>query len=99
MRPAPVLSMRRTPVLLKRAAWKGPYVVPLPITQAKQSNTPIQTTARSCTILPSFVGLTFQVHNGLEFFSFKVTEEMVGYKLGEFVPTRKRFSFKGEFRR
>lgn len=73
-------------------------MVPLPVASARKNNTPIQTTARSCTILPSFVGLTFQVHNGLEFFSVAITEDMVGYKLGDFVPTRKRFSFKGELK-
>ncbi|KAK9385842.1 hypothetical protein V1515DRAFT_214247 [Lipomyces mesembrius] len=88
--------MRAATVLLRRSAWKGPNIVPLPISRAKSEGIPVQTAARSCTILPSFVGLTFQVHNGIEFFAFKITEEMVGFKLGEFVPTRKRFSFKSE---
>ncbi|KAK9466478.1 hypothetical protein V1512DRAFT_226182 [Lipomyces arxii] len=86
--------MRAAMILMKRSAWKGPHIVPLPIGAAKKDGSPIQTQARACTILPSFVGLTFQVHNGMEFYSFKITEEMVGFKLGEFVPTRKRFSYK-----
>ncbi|KAK9237076.1 hypothetical protein V1525DRAFT_344679 [Lipomyces kononenkoae] len=88
--------MRPAMVLLRRSAWKGPNIVPLPISRAKSQGIPIQTVARSCTVLPSFVGLTFQVHNGKEYFSFRITEEMVGFKLGEFVPTRKRFSFKSQ---
>ncbi|KAK7207571.1 hypothetical protein BZA70DRAFT_18709 [Myxozyma melibiosi] len=98
MRPTLIAQMRVSSVQMKRSIWKPPYLAPLPIAAAKKNNTPIQTTARSCMILPSFVGLTFQVHNGLEYLSVTVTEEMVGYKLGEFVPTRKRFSFKGELK-
>ena len=32
---------------------------------------------------------TFAVHNGKEFVPVYITEDMVGHKLGEFVPTRK----------
>ena len=49
---------------------------------------PIKTWSRRSTIFPDFVGLTFQVHNGKEFVNVFVTDEMVGYKLGEFVMTR-----------
>jgi small subunit ribosomal protein S19 len=35
------------------------------------------------------VGTTFGVHNGKTHISVFVTENMVGHKLGEFVPTRK----------
>lgn len=72
---------------------EGPHVVPLPIAHAIKSNTPIRTNARSCTILPQFVGVKFQVHNGKEYVAFEVTDDMVGSKLGEFAPTRKRFSY------
>ncbi|KAJ6264964.1 30S ribosomal protein S19 [Drechslerella dactyloides] len=47
---------------------------------------PIKTKVRSCTILPNFVGLTFQVYDGKNFAPVHITEEMVGYKLGEFAP-------------
>lgn len=53
---------------------------------------PIKTWARSCTIVPEFVGHTFLVHNGKVFNNVFVTEDMVGHKLGEFSPTR---SFRG----
>jgi len=45
---------------------------------------PIRTQARSATILPNFVGLKFQVHNGKTYHDVTITEEMVGHKLGEF---------------
>ncbi|AKX34609.1 30S ribosomal protein S19 [Spiroplasma litorale] len=49
----------------------------------------IKTWSRRSTIFPTFVGHTFSVHNGKEFISVYVTEDMVGHKLGEFAPTRK----------
>src|SRR5439155_7666035 len=78
-------------------AKKGPYVderifkriSKLNENQAKQ---PIKTWARRCTIIPEFVGHTFEVHNGNKFLEVFVQEDMVGHKLGEFSPTR---MFKG----
>ncbi len=52
----------------------------------------IRTWARRCTIVPEFVGVTFEVHNGKLFHKVFITEDMVGHKLGEFSPTR---TFKG----
>ncbi|MEO1510696.1 MAG: 30S ribosomal protein S19 [Planctomycetota bacterium] len=49
---------------------------------------PIKTWARSCTIVPEFVGHTFSVHNGRTFLEVFVTEDMVGHKLGEFSNSR-----------
>lgn len=45
---------------------------------------PIKTQARAATILPNFVGLIFQVHNGKVYNDVRITEDMVGHKLGEF---------------
>ncbi len=53
---------------------------------------PIKTWSRRSTIVPEMVGLTFAVHNGHKFVPVFITEEMVGFKLGEFAPTR---TFKG----
>jgi small subunit ribosomal protein S19 len=57
-----------------------------------RAKTPLKTWARACTIIPEFVGHTFEVHNGNKFLRVFVQEDMVGHKLGEFSPTR---SFKG----
>jgi len=54
----------------------------------------IKTWCRSCTITPEMVGFTFGVHNGKEHVAVFTTEDMVGHKLGEFVPTT-RFSRHG----
>ena len=76
-----------------RSLKKGPYVdLKLYLKVEKQEATgfkePIKTWARSCTIVPEFVGYTFMVHNGKTHMKVFVTEEMVGHKLGEFAPTR-----------
>ncbi|ABN65913.1 predicted protein [Scheffersomyces stipitis CBS 6054] len=86
--------MRPALTVLKRSVWKGPHVVPLPIAEAIKNGTPIRTNARSCTILPQFVGLKFQIHNGKEYVEVEVTDNMVGSKLGEFAATRKKFMYK-----
>jgi small subunit ribosomal protein S19 len=49
---------------------------------------PIKTWSRRSTILPQFVGLTFNVYNGKKHIPVSVNEDMVGHKLGEFAPTR-----------
>ena len=49
----------------------------------------IKTWSRRSTIFPSFVGLTFAVHDGRKHVPVYVTEDMVGHKLGEFALTRK----------
>ena len=87
-----------------RSLKKGPYVdeklyrkVMLQ-NEAGTSRRPIRTWARSCTIVPEFVGHTFQVHNGRTFNDVFVTEDMVGHKLGEFAPTRTFFGHAGDRR-
>lgn len=47
---------------------------------------PVRTQARSATILPNFVGLKFEIHNGKDYLQVAITEDMVGHKLGEFAP-------------
>ena len=49
----------------------------------------IKTWSRRSTIFPQFVEHTFAVYNGKEHVPVYVTEDMVGHKLGEFVPTRR----------
>ncbi len=78
---------------MSRSLKKGPFVdekLYLKVEKQIQQNTrkPIKTWARACTIVPEFVGHTFQVHNGRIFNDVFVTEDMVGHKLGEFSPTR-----------
>jgi small subunit ribosomal protein S19 len=78
---------------MARSTKKGPYVdlVILEKVMALREmgrNTPIRVWNRACTIVPEFVGMNFEVHNGKTFHKVYVTEDMVGHKLGEFSPTR-----------
>ena len=79
---------------MSRSVWKGPFVdlYMLKKAEAAQANGgrggPIKTWSRRSTILPQFVGLTFNVYNGKKFIPVSVNEDMVGMKLGEFAPTR-----------
>ena len=59
----------------------------------------IRTWSRRSTIMPDFVGHTFAVHNGKKFIPVYVTENMVGFKLGDFSPTRTFKSHSGVTKR
>ena len=78
---------------MSRSVWKGPFVDPSLIEKVEklknQSNKPpIKTWSRKSTIIPEFVGISFLIYNGKKFIPIKISEEMVGHKLGEFAPTR-----------
>lgn len=78
---------------MSRSVWRGPFVDPSLIKKveklkASTNKAPIKTWSRKSTIIPDFVGHSFLIHNGKKFISIKVSEEMVGHKLGEFSPTR-----------
>jgi small subunit ribosomal protein S19 len=78
---------------MARSVWKGPFVdlhllKKAETAQDQGTRAPIKTWSRRSTILPQFVGLTFNVYNGQKFIPVSVNEDMVGHKLGEFAPTR-----------
>lgn len=76
-----------------RSVRKGPFVdhhlaKKVKATIATHSKRPIKTWSRRSMILPEMVGLTIAVHNGRAHVPIFITENLVGYKLGEFAPTR-----------
>ena len=78
---------------MSRSVWKGPFVDPSLIKKVEKlknqiNPTPIKTWSRKSTIIPEFVGISFLIYNGKKFIPIKISEEMVGHKLGEFSPTR-----------
>ena len=78
---------------MPRSVWKGPFVDGYLLKKAEAAHDggrkhAIKTWSRRSTIMPQFVGLTFQVHNGRSFVDCFCSEDMVGHKLGEFAPTR-----------
>ena len=78
---------------MSRSVWKGPFVDPSLLKKVeklkgKTNAAPIKTWSRKCTIIPEFVGYSFLIYNGKKFIPIKISDEMVGHKLGEFSPTR-----------
>jgi small subunit ribosomal protein S19 len=78
---------------MARSLKKGPFVDEKLFQKVEKLNAArdkkvIRTWARRSTIVPEFIGHTFEVHNGKMFMKVFVTEDMVGHKLGEFSPTR-----------
>ena len=78
---------------MSRSIKKGPFadahlLKKVDEQQAADKKQVIKTCSRRSTIFPSFVGLTIAVYDGRKHVPVFVTEDMVGHKLGEFVPTR-----------
>jgi len=85
---------------MSRSSWKFYYIdssilKKVSSMRAKKGKAfSIKTWSRSSTICSDFVNLRFRVHNGKEFVPLVISSEMVGHKLGEFIPTRVRYEFK-----
>ena len=82
---------------MSRSTKKGPFVHPRLLKKIEAMNESgskevIKTWSRSSTIFPQMVEHTIAVHDGRRHIPVYITEDMVGHKLGEFVPTR---TFKG----
>ena len=78
---------------MSRSLKKGPYVEESLLRKVQKMTAagkkqPIKTWSRRSMVLPDFVGLTFAIHNGKVHLPIKITENMVGHRLGEFAPTR-----------
>lgn len=78
---------------MARSIKKGPFVDLHLAKKVQQtidtsSKKPIKTWSRRSMVIPEMVGMTIAVHNGKQHIPVFVTENMVGYKLGEFSPTR-----------
>lgn len=78
---------------MSRSLKKGPYIDEKLLKKVERMNESgqkrvIKTWARRSMISPEFVGHTLSIHNGKNFISIFVTENMVGHRLGEFAPTR-----------
>jgi small subunit ribosomal protein S19 len=76
-----------------RSLKKGPFVdqkllYKIDMMNESGQKRPIKTWSRRSMVTPEFVGHTFLVHNGKDFVSVYVNENMVGHKLGEFSPSR-----------
>lgn len=78
---------------MSRSLKKGPYAEPKLLRRIEEMNETgdkrvIKTWARASVIFPQMVGHTIAVHDGRRHIPIFITEDMVGHRLGEFVPTR-----------
>ena len=78
---------------MARSLKKGPFADESLLKKVKAMNeagdkSVIKTWSRRSTIFPQMVGHTIAVHDGRRHVPVFITEDMVGHKLGEFVPTR-----------
>ncbi len=78
---------------MSRSVKKGPFVdqklmKKVKTAQSADSRIVIRTWSRSSTIMPEMLGLTIAIHDGRRFVPILMSENMVGHRLGEFVPTR-----------
>ncbi len=78
---------------MPRSVKKGPFidenlVKKLQTVMQTGQKQPIKTWSRRSTITPDFVGYTVAIHDGRKHVPVFITENMVGYKFGEFAPSR-----------
>mgnify|MGYP003428536153 FL=1 len=78
---------------MSRPLKKGPFVnikllEQIYLLNRQNNKQTLKTWSRSSTVLPDMVGHTIAVHNGKQHFPIFISDQMVGHKLGEFVPTR-----------
>ena len=87
---------------MSRSSKKGPYVdekLLKKLRKQKPEGGVIRTWARASEISPEMVGYEFDVHNGKTFTLVRVTEDMIGHRLGEFSLTRKFIRHGGKMQR
>lgn len=78
---------------MSRSLKKGPFcddhlMKKVVAQQDNEKKQVIKTWSRRSTIFPNFIGLTIAVYDGRKHVPVYIQEDMVGHKLGEFVPTR-----------
>ena len=78
---------------MARSIKKGPFVDISLLEKIEKMNRsgdrrPVKTWSRRSMVVPEFVGHTMAIHNGKQFISIFITENMVGHRLGEFAATR-----------
>ncbi len=88
---------------MSRSIKKGPFIHPSLLKKMSRlkpgDKTVIKTWSRDSTIIPQMIGYTIAVHNGKTHIPVAIVENMVGHKLGEFVPTRKFVAHGGRMAR
>jgi small subunit ribosomal protein S19 len=82
---------------MTRSSWKNPFSqsqIFKSIYLNRNSEKPIKVWTRNSVIFPLFVGKILSVYNGKKFVNVQISQEMIGFKLGEFVSTRRKIVHK-----
>jgi len=72
----------------KRSQWKGPTVPYSFYQKLKVTKNKNMYFERNATIVPALLGKILKVYNGKIFMNIKITQDMLGYKLGDFSFTK-----------
>lgn len=75
---------------MSRVSWKPLYIHNDFLLQKANTSAEIILYNRATVITKQMIGLKFQIYNGIRFFPITVTSDMLGHKVGEFAPTRKK---------
>lgn len=75
---------------MSRSSYKNPFLKAKLLKNKKR----IQIHNKNLIILPEYINNFIKIYNGKVFISLKITENMIGYKFGEFIYTRKRYIYK-----
>ncbi len=84
---ARLLPARERRSLLKRGLTEQQKILLKKLRSGKEF---VKTHVRDMIIIPEMVGKKIGVYNGKEFVPVEIKPEMIGHRLGEFAPTRKR---------
>jgi small subunit ribosomal protein S19 len=82
---------------MSRSLKKGPFIayhLLKKITNFKLADKKsiIKTWSRASVITPAMIGFTIAIYNGKSHIPVFISDQLVGHKLGEFVPTRTFYS-------
>jgi small subunit ribosomal protein S19 len=73
---------------MHRSSFKGFFIHPKLWKRVSRGEQDVKTWSRASTIFPQMVGMVCRVHNGRNHIPVLIQPDMVGCRLGEFVPTR-----------
>ena len=77
---------------MARARWKPIFLHPEFMNQQKKSTQQEEVVLfnRATVITKQMIGLKLHIYNGMRFFPINISTDMLGHRVGEFAPTRKK---------
>jgi ribosomal protein S19 len=79
---------------MSRSLWKSflfnEYLLKTFLNKKKNKKLQLQTKLTNTIILPLFLNTVWKVYNGKQYVKLKVVKEMIGYRFGDFISTRKK---------